>query len=71
MTTLCLSYVVLLAGQCHLAFVRRVNQDGPGDPFYETLGVITLEDVIEEIIQCEIIDETDTVGKCSSSYLLV
>ncbi|XP_076101621.1 unextended protein-like [Mytilus galloprovincialis] len=48
-------------GHSHLAVIRRVNSEGDGDPFYETLGVLTLEDVIEEIIQSEIIDETDTL----------
>uniref|UniRef100_A0A182LW72 CNNM transmembrane domain-containing protein n=1 Tax=Anopheles culicifacies TaxID=139723 RepID=A0A182LW72_9DIPT len=43
----------------HMAFVHRVNGDGDGDPFYETLGLITMEDVLEELIQAEIVDETD------------
>ncbi|XP_062622219.1 metal transporter CNNM4-like [Saccostrea cucullata] len=48
-------------GHSHMAIVRRVNNEGDGDPYYETLGVLTLEDVIEEIIQSEIIDETDII----------
>lgn len=43
----------------HIAFVHRVNNEGDGDPFYETIGLVTLEDVIEELIQAEIVDETD------------
>ncbi|XP_039501297.1 unextended protein isoform X1 [Drosophila santomea] len=43
----------------HIAFVHRVNNEGDGDPFYETVGLVTLEDVIEELIQAEIVDETD------------
>lgn len=48
-------------GRSHMAFVQKVNNEGEGDPFYEVVGVVTLEDVIEEIIQSEIIDETDIV----------
>lgn len=44
-----------------MAFVHRVNNDGDGDPFYETIGLVTLEDVIEELIQAEIMDETDRI----------
>jgi metal transporter CNNM len=35
----------------HMAFVQRVNSNGDGDPFHETVGLVTLEDVIEELIQ--------------------
>ncbi|CAG4956463.1 unnamed protein product [Parnassius apollo] len=43
----------------HMAFVHRINNEGEGDPFYETIGLVTLEDVIEEMIQAEFVDETD------------
>ncbi|NXK58544.1 CNNM1 protein, partial [Sylvietta virens] len=46
-------------GESHLAIVQRVNNEGEGDPFYEVMGIVTLEDVIEEIIKSEILDETD------------
>jgi metal transporter CNNM len=47
-------------GKSHIAIVRDVNQnEGNGDPFYEVKGVITLEDILEEIIGDEIMDETD------------
>lgn len=47
-------------GHSHIAAVRRmVSQDSGSDPVYENIGIITLEDVIEEILQQEILDETD------------
>lgn len=52
------------SGKSHLAIVQRVNNEGEGDPFYEVLGIVTLEDVIEEIIKSEILDETDLYSKC-------
>lgn len=53
----------MLVGKSHLAIVQRVNNECKGDPFYEVLGVVTLEDVIEELIKSEILDETDMYSK--------
>ncbi len=51
--------ISLCTGKSHLAIVQKVNNEGEGDPFYEVLGLVTLEDVIEEIIKSEILDESD------------
>eukprot|EP00064_Thunnus_orientalis_P014651 superscaffoldBa00002574_g14698 len=52
-----------LARNSHMAIVHKVNNEGEGDPFYEVLGLVTLEDVIEEIIKSEILDESDGYRK--------
>eukprot|EP00127_Corallochytrium_limacisporum_P001577 Clim_evm30s66 gene=Clim_evmTU30s66 len=46
-------------GGAHMAVVRKVFERDGKDPEYRAVGVVTLEDVIEEIIQSEIVDETD------------
>eukprot|EP00871_Galdieria_phlegrea_P001747 jgi/Galph1/2573/GphlegSOOS_G1248.1 len=58
-TTLDVTLNEFKTGKAHLAVVTKVNNEGPGDPFYQNIGIVTLEDVIEEIIGSEIVDETD------------
>ena len=53
------THYIFSSGKSHLAIVQKVNNEGEGDPFYEVLGLVTLEDVIEEIIKSEILDESD------------
>ncbi|XP_061453685.1 metal transporter CNNM4-like [Rhineura floridana] len=45
-------------GKSHLAIVQKAKEGEPEDA-HEVLGVVTLEDVIEEIIKSEILDESD------------
>ncbi|GJD05679.1 Metal transporter CNNM2 [Galdieria sulphuraria] len=58
-TTLDVMLKEFKSGRGHLAVVYKVNNEGPTDPFYQNIGIVTLEDVIEEIIGSEIVDETD------------
>lgn len=53
---------VFKLGSTHMALVYDVNNAGPGDPFYELKGLVTLEDIVEEILQSKITDETDSVA---------
>ena len=49
-------------GRGHMALVRDVSYDDEHperDPTYVVKGIITLEDIIEEILGAEIVDETD------------
>ena len=58
-------------GKSHLAIVQRVNNEGEGDPFYEVMGIVTLEDIIEEIIKSEILDQTDLYSKWLLSKAII
>lgn len=40
-----------LQGHYHMAMVQRIVEVDDGDPFFELSGIVTLEDIIEEIIQ--------------------
>jgi len=46
-------------GKTHLALVREMTINDDVNPRCELRGVLTLEDVVEEILQEEIVDETD------------
>jgi len=51
---------VFKKGRGHMALVREVVDDENGtDPYYVVKGILTLEDILEEILGDEIVDETD------------
>jgi len=53
------AFQVFKTGKAHMGLVKQINDTGEGDPFYEVKGIVTIEDLIEEILQEEIVDETD------------
>ena len=65
---LIMDFLLTLLGKSHLAIIQRVNNEGEGDPFYEVMGIVTLEDVIEEIIKSEILDETDLYSMYADTH---
>ena len=50
---------VFKSGRSHMALVKDVVTHEEGDPYYITVGIITLEDLLEEILQEELYDESD------------
>ena len=46
-------------GETHMAFVTEVIQHDDLDPYDLCVGIVTLEDILEELVQMEIYDELD------------
>jgi len=54
------AFKVFKTGKAHMSLVQELVELQTGkDPIYDVKGVVTIEDIIEEILQEEIVDETD------------
>lgn len=56
-------------GKTHIAVVRRTIFSDEKDHTYETVGVLTMEDIIEALIQDDIQDEHDIERKRKDKYV--
>ena len=54
---------MFLLEQYHLGVVVEYDSTSEKDPRARAVGIVTLEDIIEEMIQEEIVDETDVFSK--------
>jgi hypothetical protein len=57
------SYGIFILEQYHLGVVVEYDNTSEKDPRARAVGIVTLEDIIEEMIQEEIVDETDVFSK--------
>jgi len=63
-TTTCLKVLSYFKeGGTHLAIVTKVMTEDKSDPYLKKIGLVTLEDIIEEILDAEIEDEFEGEGR--------
>jgi len=61
----------LFLEQYHLGVVVEYDNTSEKDPRAKAVGIVTLEDIIEEMIQEEIVDETDVFSKENKYRILL
>jgi len=61
-------FEVFRIGETHLAFVIEIIQDEDVDPYPKCIGIITLHDVIEALVQLDIYDENTYFKQVVDSY---
>jgi len=61
----------LFLEQYHLGVVVEYDNTSEKDPRAKAVGSVTLEDIIEEMIQEEIVDETDVFSKENKYRILL
>lgn len=58
-------------GETHLAFVQDVFEQPDSDPIVKVVGIVTLEDILEELVQMEIYDEFDDKKESKSKGFFI